>query len=721
MPTRPHALLISRDPATARQLAQALGEGFELNIVQDEAQALALHDGRTPELMLFECTRDKLEALRSHQHGLQQLQQLRDFQLVASHAAGVLISAKDDSALDVAINQCLAQIGKLLSADRCHVFVYSDDQQLITNSHEWCAPGISPQKQRVTGVPTDTFGWLHQTLTHKGIALACALSDLPPEAASVKTECEAQGVRAFVMVPMRGALGTLTGTLGLDSVTHTRTWNKDELAMLRIMSGIIGTALEQQRSRKALQRLSEYRQLIFRLSLTFINAPVETLNEVINDGLASIGTFFHVDRAYVFDYNFINRTTSNTHEWCAPGIESEIAKLQNLPLELSPDWLGQHQQGKAFLIDDVAALSPSAIRDLLVSQHISSLITVPLMDQDTCLGYVGLDAVIGQATRVGKSELDLLHLFAELLVSVHKRKQTDEALRQAASVFEHANEGIMITSAAGIITDVNNAFCRLTGYDASDLKGRSPRMLSSRLHTPEFHARMWQALEKDGNWSGEIWNRRPDGELYAVQMTISAIRDNAGRTQRYVALLSDITRQKTHEAELEQLAHYDSLTGLPNRSLLADRLHHAMLQAKRRDQQIAVAYLDLDGFKEINDTHGHDCGDRLLVTIAERMQSVLRKGDTLARLGGDEFVAVLVDLPTQEASLPLLQRLLDAAAEPIVQGAAHLQVSASVGVSFYPQREEVDADQLLRQADQAMYRAKLSGKNRYHIHRHPHR
>ena len=197
--------------------------------------------------------------------------------------------------------------------------------------------------------------------------------------------------------------------------------------------------------------------------------------------------------------------------------------------------------------------------------------------------------------------------------------------------------------------------------------------------------------------------------------TISAVRDELGHTRQYVGLFSDITALKTHEKQLEHMAHYDVLTTLPNRVLLASRLHQAMAQAKRRKQRLAVVYLDLDGFKAINDQYGHKTGDQLLMALATRMQRTLREGDTLARLGGDEFVAVLFDLDNAAACVPMLNRLLVAAAEAVTIENFNLQVSASLGVTFYPQAEEVDADQLLRQSDQAMYQAKLAGKNRYHI------
>ena len=300
-------------------------------------------------------------------------------------------------------------------------------------------------------------------------------------------------------------------------------------------------------------------------------------------------------------------------------------------------------------------------------------------------------------------------------IDISERKQAEERLHLAASVFSHAREGILITTADGKIIDVNESFTRITGYSRDEALGRTPHLLSSGRHGKGFYSALWLNLITKGHWYGELWNRRKNGEVFATMQAISAVRDTQGVIQRYVALFSDITALKEHERQLEHMAHYDVLTTLPNRVLFADRLYQAMAQTQRRGRLLAVAYIDLDGFKAINDKHGHKAGDQLLVALADHMKQTLREGDTLARLGGDEFVAVLLDLDDVEASEPMLLRLLAAAAQPVVIGDYVHQVSASLGVTFYPQLEEVDADQLLRQADQAMYQAKLAGKNRYHV------
>ncbi|MCZ8072860.1 MAG: EAL domain-containing protein, partial [Paucibacter sp.] len=302
-----------------------------------------------------------------------------------------------------------------------------------------------------------------------------------------------------------------------------------------------------------------------------------------------------------------------------------------------------------------------------------------------------------------------------VITDISARRQTEESLKLAASVFTHAREGIMITEPDGTIVNVNEAFCRITGFEPSEVLGRNPRLLKSNLHDLAFYEAMWAELLQQGHCHREIWNRRKNGEVYAIAQTISAVRDAQGRIEHFVSLFSDVTVLKAHEDQLKHIAHFDALTHLPNRILLADRLHQAMSQAQRRGQMVAVAFLDLDGFKAVNDRYGHGVGDQMLVALADRMQEAMRDGDTLARLGGDEFVAVLSELSTVSACVPVLTRLLAAAAQPWSHGALQLQLSASLGVTFFPQLEDIDADQLLRQADQAMYQAKLAGKNRYHI------
>jgi len=297
---------------------------------------------------------------------------------------------------------------------------------------------------------------------------------------------------------------------------------------------------------------------------------------------------------------------------------------------------------------------------------------------------------------------------------ITERKQAEEALSITASVFGSTREAIVITDAHNVIIDVNPAFTDITGYTREEALGNNPSMLSSGRQDPQFYAAMWQHLKQDGTWRGEIWNRRKSGEVYAELLSISAISDHTGQVIRYVAVFSDISHIKAHEAALSRVAHYDALTGIPNRVLLADRMKQAIAQTSRDKNMMAVCYLDLDGFKSINDSMGHEAGDQVLIEVANRIGNTLRGGDTVARLGGDEFVALLLGLEKGEECVTTLERLLTAIIQPIQIKNKSYTISASIGVSIYPQDED-DSDTLLRHADQAMYTAKQSGKNRFHI------
>jgi diguanylate cyclase (GGDEF)-like protein/PAS domain S-box-containing protein len=294
-----------------------------------------------------------------------------------------------------------------------------------------------------------------------------------------------------------------------------------------------------------------------------------------------------------------------------------------------------------------------------------------------------------------------------------KDKRANE-LTLAASVFTHALEGIVITDAANRVIDVNKKFTDITGYSREEVVGQAPRFFQADRHPPEFYSAMWQIIKSSGQWAGEILSRRKNGEKYVVGITISAVKDAVGKVSHYVALFSDITLQRDHQCQLEEMAHFDALTKLPNRALFADRLNQAMLQCQRRHNSLAVIFMDLDGFKDINDTYGHAVGDELLIIVSHRMSDTLREVDTLARIGGDEFVAVLNDLINAEDYKMALERLLRAASDPISVGDAILKVSVSIGVAIYPQ-DDADADILIRHADQAMYIAKKAGKNCYHL------
>ena len=294
------------------------------------------------------------------------------------------------------------------------------------------------------------------------------------------------------------------------------------------------------------------------------------------------------------------------------------------------------------------------------------------------------------------------------------RPNEDSRLRLAASVFDNTRDGIMVTDAAGRIVDVNRAFIRITGYRPSEVIGENPSILKSDRHPAEFYEAMWVSLETMGFWRGEIWNRRKTGEVFVELMSVSAVRNSRNETTHYVAIYTDISALRESQRQLEYLAYHDALTQLPNRVLLADRIRQAMMSAKRRNTLIAVGFADLDHFKPVNDTYGHEVGDMLLVEVAARFRNTMREGDTVARLGGDEFALLLGDLNSPQEAEAILQRLLAVVAQPYdLPGGIKASISVSIGYTVVP-FDACDPDSLLRHADQAMYQAKLEGRNKIH-------
>jgi diguanylate cyclase (GGDEF)-like protein/PAS domain S-box-containing protein len=291
-------------------------------------------------------------------------------------------------------------------------------------------------------------------------------------------------------------------------------------------------------------------------------------------------------------------------------------------------------------------------------------------------------------------------------------RENRERLRQAAAVFDCTREGVLVTDAKGLIVHVNRAFIEITGYQCEDVMGHQPSLFKSGRHSASFYQAMFQTLERDGEWSGEIWNRRKSGEIYPQWQTIRVIRDDQGQISHYVAVFSDISAIKHSEHELAHLAHHDPLTDLPNRLLFTDRAEQALASAQAHKRGCALLLLDLDHFKIINDSLGHNVGDQLLKTVGERLQGLFGPGVTLARLGGDEFAVLAESCPQLVQAAALAQRILDAMKEPFIFDGHQLFISASIGISLFP-GDALSAEQLLRNADSALFKAKSAGREGY--------
>jgi len=296
-------------------------------------------------------------------------------------------------------------------------------------------------------------------------------------------------------------------------------------------------------------------------------------------------------------------------------------------------------------------------------------------------------------------------------MDLSERKRVEKRLQQAAAIFEATREGVLVTDAEQRITMVNNAFTEISGYSEAEVIGKLPSMLGSGRHDAAFYSGMWQSLAETGHWQGEIWNRRKSGEFYPELLSISMVRDAAGAVVNYVGVFADLSKIKYSESQIEFLAHYDPLTQLPNRRQLLSHLEHALLAARRENRQLALLTLDLDRFKDVNDSFGHGAGDELLRQVADQLSAHLQGMDAVARLGGDEFTVMLRNLAQPEDAALLANELIGSLGKPwTLSNGATVRIGASIGISIFPDHGTT-TDALLQHADAALYQAKSEGRS----------
>lgn len=358
-------------------------------------------------------------------------------------------------------------------------------------------------------------------------------------------------------------------------------------------------------------------------------------------------------------------------------------------------------------IDENAPLLQA--RDLLLNHRIRHLAVLDAEGHTS--GLLGFrDMLVGAEQFYLKDLREALEQRDAALV------RSRQHLQLAEKVIDSSLEGIIITDPDIRIEFVNPAFTHLTGYTLEDVAGRNPGVLSSGRQDAAFYQKMWHTLNQTGFWRGEVWNRKKSGELYLELLTITAINDDQGNIQHYAGLFTDITHMRENEQQIRHLAYYDALTRLPNRRLLDDRITLAIRHAHRSKSPLAVIFIDLDHFKQVNDTLGHALGDELLLQVSERMGQKLREDDTLARLGGDEFIALLPDINDFAEATRIAQRLIDTVSAPFCIAQHTFRIGCSLGISLYPD-DGTTPEALIQSADAAMYRAKNEGRNTYRLHR----
>lgn len=293
---------------------------------------------------------------------------------------------------------------------------------------------------------------------------------------------------------------------------------------------------------------------------------------------------------------------------------------------------------------------------------------------------------------------------------ITEKKMSEETYRRMSLIFTESEEAFMVADSSGDMLEINDSFTRITGYSQDEIRGKNPRILKSGIHNEDFYKDMWHKVHVDGSWSGEVWNKKKSGEIYPEHLKIYAIRDGDGKIQNYIAMFSDITESKKHVDQMQHMAYHDTLTGLPNRAKLNKCIEHALVEASRNKTQCVIAYLDLDGFKQVNDRLGHAAGDILLKEAARRLNKSIRNHDVCARFGGDEFVVLLTNVNDSKESETALARISNTLNKPYMIDDQEVKVTASMGVTVYPD-DASDSEILIRHADSAMYKAKQNGKN----------
>lgn len=320
--------------------------------------------------------------------------------------------------------------------------------------------------------------------------------------------------------------------------------------------------------------------------------------------------------------------------------------------------------------------------------------------------FFPIDLTVGEV-RHGDSKI-----FTCIIRDITQRKKIEENLRLTSKVYESSHEGILITDPEANIINVNQAFCNITGYSKEEVIGQNPRIMKSEKHDNKFYQNMWDTLLKTGKWQGEVWDRRKDGEIYPKWLSISVVKANNGATSHFVGMFTDITSIKKTEKRLQRLAHNDPLTGLPNRILFNDRLVSALYQSQRNKYLVGLMFLDLDRFKDINDTLGHRAGDQLLIDVARRLKKCVRDTDTVARFGGDEFTVIVTHINNTESIAIVARKMIDALSCPFHLEGHEIHITVSIGITVAPD-DGTDMDSLLKYADSAMFYAKARGKNNF--------
>ncbi len=472
----------------------------------------------------------------------------------------------------------------------------------------------------------------------------------------------------------------------------------------QVIQPLCDDALEKKRIRAELNRQQKILHAINEMSHNFL--------QQVDWKAALYQELFHLkqasETAAVFLYQNDKTNTTATQIIAITDIERVRGKKKlNYKRHHLMRWKHQLEQGER--VNGCIKDYDRSKQRLLQAFAIDSLLILPIFVNEKWWGFLG----IGNSNRqeLTETDVEMLSTASSIIGSAINNAQNITSLKMSSAVFEHTMDGVLITNAQNRIVHVNDSFVQITGYAPNEVIGKDPKLLRSGVHDKHFYHQMWEQIEQNGYWQGEITNRKKNGEIYIEWLSINAIRNDKGEVENYIGIFSDVTHQRKDAQQQAFLATHDPLTGLSNRLLLNDRLEHAINHANRFNQCIAVIFCDLDDFKPINDTYGHSVGDEVLKEIASAFREILRKEDTICRFGGDEFVILIEELKSFEYLQGILEKLRAISERIFIIDNIRLQVGMSIGASLYP-NDANSPEMLLDRADKAMYKAKHSGKNK---------
>jgi diguanylate cyclase (GGDEF)-like protein/PAS domain S-box-containing protein len=569
--------------------------------------------------------------------------------------------------VDEGIGHALEVIGRFVGADRCHVVLTSEDRTTATLTHEWCADGVPTRRNVMVNLPVSMFPWTDAQMLRMQNINITSLDELPPEAAAERRLHEMAGTRSLLAVPMVYK-HTAFGFIGLHGVHQEMTFSEDHATLLKIVGEIFVGAIQRQRAERAIRTSEQrHRQLVERMREGLVQSDIDGTMRFVND-------------------RFCEMTGYSRDELVGLKTSTLVATDEDRELLLSKAAL--RRQG----ISDQYEIRIRRRDGSVVWMEIGG---APVTDADgNVVGTIGVHN------------------------DITERRLSEEALRDSESRYrlmaENSTDVISRSDANGHILYASDATRRLLGYEPSEVVGRSIYSFVIEADRDEV-SRASRALSDGATRSFAYHAIRKDGSIVWFETTSRAILDPVtGAVLDIVSVSRDISERKRAEEQIEYQAYHDALTGLPNRLLFRDRLTVALAHAKRLQQHVAVMFLDLDGFKLVNDTLGHSLGDELLKVVASRLRGALREEDSIARMGGDEFTVLLSDLSRPDDAAKIAQKLLDTIAQPIRVDEQELFVTTSIGIALFPNDGET-AEALLKNADHAMYRAKDVGRNSYQL------